>query len=449
MRIASWLLLIVSFLCGLVSAFIVAYYAFDAKPIQVVDRGPTVKILVAQREIPIGAEIAAEHISFEDVPISEIPTQVLTNFMQAYKRRPAYPIPVGCPICEDLLIARDDSEADTVQFLPAGSQVVSLEVDQLSLGDTISEIDIPLSNILSVGDRIDIRVVPGDEPKGEYIDRKNQVLRAFASKKDRLGEIVLENVGIYGLVAKHAESAGKQIQTLSLLLEKGQAEKLTAAARDGKLRVVPRRLQEENRDETASRSVPNEAKEELLTKKEIEKPATTSEKRIRLIDTAVKTPAETVATPVREMLASQAASPAAERNETASASFKPVISAENKIDSNRFGNGAHVSFVAPKLQKEQKEIQKVDDNRNSNVVKTEPFVPSNAEQPAPFRKRPGKILEVGLSYSDLPESEEESEYFQAPSGYSPFSTRSRVVDEPEELEELPQPLPLRSRPVRR
>lgn len=459
MRIGSWLLLIVSFLCGLVSAFIVAYFTFDAKPIQVVDKGPTVKILVAQKEIPIGAEIAAEHISFEDVPISEIPAKALTNFMQAYKRRPAYPIPVGCPICEDLLIVQEKDASDSVRFLPAGSQVVSLEVEQFGLGDTFSEIDIPLSKFLSVGDKIDIRVIPGDAPKGEYIERKNQVLRAFASKKEQWGELVLENVGIYNLVSKQIQSGGKQIQTLSLLLERGQAEKLTAAARDGKLRVIPRRDRQtdpddtnETTDNTMARNVSDETKEDLHAKKDAELSASplSPEKRVRLIDSATQPSESTtemiVKMPIREMTVTQPVSPV-NPNETASTSFRPVISAENKADAQHFHSGAHVSFVTPNLQKERKETEKIADNRMSPSPEAELFVPSNEGQATPFRKRPTKVLEVGLSYSDGP-NQEESEFSRTPS-YSPFNTQSRIVDIPEEeLEDLPQPLPLRSRPVR-
>ncbi len=132
---------------------------------------------------------------------------------------------------------------DTTKYLPAGSQVVSLEVEQLRFGENISEMEIPISDVVSVGDRIDIRAIPRRSEQGEYIERKNQVLRAFASKSgsETDGELVLENIGIHDISSKGAEAGGKQIQTLSLLLENGQADKLTAAARDSRLRIVVHR----------------------------------------------------------------------------------------------------------------------------------------------------------------------------------------------------------------
>lgn len=469
MRVLSWLLLLVSFSMGLISAFVVAYYTFDAKPIEIEDRGPTVKILVAQKEIPMGAEIIAEDIVFENVPIAEIPSKSLTNFMQVYRRRPAYPIPVGCPICEDLLVPEENVSGKAVKYLPAGSQIVSLEVEQFRMGDTVSELEIPISNILSEGETVDIRVVPRLDVKGEYIARKNQVLRAFASKNESSGKLVLENIPIHKLTGKGAESKGKQIQTLSLLLEKGDADKLTEAARDGKLRVLLHRQQGE---------ATVEKQKEEKSREVVQAPAVTENETEAVAEELLAEPTPEVRPePVRE-----------ERNEETFAVEKPVrlldsqtaVMEEFRVDSfdaddlqastadpisvrsmvateqteevrfetkGPIRDGAHVSFVTPQLKSPVRNDPHVVAAASSLTIK-ENRETVEIKENVSFRNRaPNRIVEVGLAYEKvgaLPVEPLSASSFK--SGYSPFNTGSRQLEveaEEEETETLSQPLPLR------
>ncbi len=245
MRIFSSLLLVVSFALGIVSAFVVAYYTFDAKPAEVVDRGPTVKILVAKKEIPVGLEIRAEDIRFTDVPVAEIPKEAITNFMQVYRRRTAYSIPVGCPICEDLLMPKAVTDAGENRFLPAGTQIVTLEIGSVRQGDVLSEPNIPIAHILQPGKKIDIHVVPENEPQGELIEKKLAVINSVAEKnpKAEAGEIVLENIEVHQVhgQAGAKNSTGRQLQAFSMILDDSASLRLAEAAKTGRLRVSLRK----------------------------------------------------------------------------------------------------------------------------------------------------------------------------------------------------------------
>ncbi|MDR2439152.1 MAG: hypothetical protein LBE12_07275 [Planctomycetaceae bacterium] len=244
MRTVSWLFLILSFALGIGCAFIVRHYFFEAKSVPIIEQQPSIKILVAKQTIPQGAEITAEALMFVEVPITELPTAAITCFDQVYHRRSAYPISVGCPICEDLLIPYQEKEKETERFIPAGMQIVSLEIEQVLLNGNIVDPSIMITNHLSLDQRIDIRLFPKEISQGELIERKNQLLKTFMPKNELVekGELLLENIEIFQI--QNQLSSGKkqrQIPTLTLVLEKEYVAHLIAAARRGRLRVIPHR----------------------------------------------------------------------------------------------------------------------------------------------------------------------------------------------------------------
>jgi Flp pilus assembly protein CpaB len=252
MRTVSWLFLILSFALGIGCAFIVRYYMFEAKPVQVAARQPVIKILVAKQTIPQGAEITAEAITFVEVPITELPTAAITNFSQVYRRRSAYPISTGCPICEDLLQPYQEKNSETEKYVPAGMQIVSLEIDQILLNDKVVEPSLPITDRLFPERRIDIRIFPREKSQGEFSERKNQLLKTYMLKNEvsEMGELLLENIEIHQIQRQFSSNnKQQQIQVLTLVLEKDEAAQLTSAARKGRLRIVPHR--QPNQTETS------------------------------------------------------------------------------------------------------------------------------------------------------------------------------------------------------
>ncbi len=262
MRVGGLLFLVVVFAVGIVSAFTVAYFTLDAKPKVVVNRGPTVKILVAKSEIAVGEEITAKSVTYQDVSIKEIPDGAVLSYTQVARRRSAFAIPVGCPICDDLLIPQATESNQTVRFIPAGSQVVVMEIEQVRLNKQTPSAPIAVSQVLSTDDLVDIRVVPRQESKGELIDLKKSVLKANASKeelqKNETGELVLENVPVRDVQSSGVTNQGKLYQTVSFLLENDQATILNRAAREGNLRIS---LHAELTDKTTSQETPKETEE--------------------------------------------------------------------------------------------------------------------------------------------------------------------------------------------
>jgi len=237
MRLTLWLILILAFSVGMCCAFTVRYLYFDAKPVVAKTSEPTMKILVAKRTIPSGVEITADFVVFQDVAVSEVPLGSLTSFAQVYRRQPAYPIPTGCPICEDLLVSPGEPTVQAA-FLPLGSQIVALDVIHVRQGNKVFLPPQNLSTLLATDQRIDVRVVPRNEVQGKLAEKKNEVLRTFATQDFKeSGELLLENVPIHR-VQEQSNSGQTGSSKVLLVLDKNEETKLMAAAKRGQLRIL-------------------------------------------------------------------------------------------------------------------------------------------------------------------------------------------------------------------
>ncbi|MGL4594783.1 MAG: Flp pilus assembly protein CpaB, partial [Thermoguttaceae bacterium] len=254
MRVGFWILLMISFAFGLCCAFAVRFALDELPSSQIAVSSPTVRILVAKRAIALGTEIMAEDVAFETISVLEVPNESIADFQDVYKRRSAYSIPAGYPVCADMLIPEigDDNQA---KFIPVGTQIVALEVEHIQVGDAISEIEISLADLLKKGSCIDIYSVPQQNTKGELVEKRNLLLRSFQPKYQgstlTAGELVLQKIQIHRVVCgNEVNSSGVKKQTLSLLLDTIQAEQLNSAAKRGCLQVVLHPI--ENDSEIAS-----------------------------------------------------------------------------------------------------------------------------------------------------------------------------------------------------
>jgi hypothetical protein len=271
-------ILFFAFVVGWISAKFIGQYAFVADNTSYVkiDNSPRTKILAAKIPIPAGQEILAEHISFVDVPIAELPARSITNFNAVYRRRPAFPIPKNCPICEDLLITKDNEHnpENSVKFIPAGYAIISFDIEwlnkrtnlnannqldhnQLDRNNQIGSLFVTKNNesennesgqILKKGNRVDIRVITRRIPKGNLATIKEQVLQTYADKFyiDSVSELVLENVQIHNFTSYGRDAVGNSLQKVSFLLEESKIEQLANAAKKGRLRIVAKQTEKSN-----------------------------------------------------------------------------------------------------------------------------------------------------------------------------------------------------------
>ena len=246
MRLSLWLILILAFSVGMGCALALRDLYFNAQPVTAQTPEPLTRILVAKRTIPSGVEITADFVVLQEVAVSEVPLGSIARFSQVYRRQSAYPIPTGCPVCEDLLLPKEETAPESA-FIPIGSQFVTLDVARIWQGNRIFVPTQPLSTLLGADQRVDIRIVPRDETQGRLADIKNEVLRTFAAPDFKnSGELVLENVPIHRVQRQFAaQSAGSIRDSIMLMLDRSEAARLTAAAKKGQIRLLVR-LDEES-----------------------------------------------------------------------------------------------------------------------------------------------------------------------------------------------------------
>ena len=240
MRLRLWFILVLAFSVGMGCAFAFRFFYFDAAPVARQTVEPKTKILVAKRMIPSGVEITADLVIFQEVCLSEVPIGTLSTFAGVYRRQPAYPIPAGCPICEDLLLPPVELQSQTA-FVPTGSQLVTLDVTRIRQGGKFASPKDSLSALLGSEQRVDIRIVPS-EAQGRLAEKKNAVLQMFAPQDFKnSGELLLENVPIHQIQRQLvADSVGMSRDSLMLMLDTNDAMKLSAAAKRGQIRVLVR-----------------------------------------------------------------------------------------------------------------------------------------------------------------------------------------------------------------
>jgi len=403
MRIGRLLLLLFAFAVGIAGAFAVAYFTFDAKPAAVVDKGPAIKILVAKLPIAVGEEISAEAVVFQDVPVCELPDGAITSFFRAYRRRPAYPISPGCPICEDLLIPKTVDSEETVKYIPAGSQIVVLEVEQVRLSRDSGDARLPITQVLSTEDSVDIRVVSRQDSQGEMIERKNNILRIYApeksEQKEEIGELILENIPLHDVRSSGQAIEGKQYQTVSLLLENDEVEKLYQAVRDGRLRIA---LHTEPEPEP------------------IEEPKPESLQAVTESEPTVEAQPVVKALPMVEPEPEFHPEPKTVRLIAAPIEEQPFVAVEVSVanEETKTPISPTISFASPKV---------------STSIKNEPLIV--AKSPVVEKTAP-KSAVVGFAYAveDRPSHD-----------YSPFDVKTRSIEPDTEEPTVPKPLPARHR----
>ena len=245
MRLSLWIGLFCAFSVGMGCALVLRAVFFEAEPVVFQEPEPTTQILVATRTIPSGVEINGSFVAFQDVAISEVPAGAFDNFNHAFRRQPAFPIPAGCPICEELLVPLSESYTQGA-FVPPGRQFVALDVAGIRYGHRVLPLTETLETVLDPDQRndirVDIRFVPRNETPGRLAEIRNQVLQTFGSYDARnSGEIILENVPIHRIQRRpFVDHTGTSADSLELLLDRDDAAKLAAAARMGEIRVTTR-----------------------------------------------------------------------------------------------------------------------------------------------------------------------------------------------------------------
>lgn len=220
MRFTSYLLLLVSFACGIAGSFLVAYTFFWRKPNFTVPP-QTIPIIVARTDIAAGVELTASLVAFERVAVDEIPERAVARFSDIVNQRTLYPIAQGYPICRDMIAARRSEANQTAPgFVPIGFRVVPVEVSQPKATPP-----------LAVDGRVNL-MVDQSENASRFVMMRKETLGDRTTMKQVLSGVMVHSV------SEVAATDDTQHHIVSLLLTPEQYEALLAASQEGKLRIA-------------------------------------------------------------------------------------------------------------------------------------------------------------------------------------------------------------------
>jgi pilus assembly protein CpaB len=218
MRNRSLILLAVAITCGLIASVGITRALSKRTHSAEGNTVPTVPIVVAAADIPVGSVITAEMIRTEPWPRPKIPLGAQTNPEEVVGRRPKTRIYANTPILENQLLARGDRAVDPTEHIPPGYRVVSVQVDEV----------IGAGRLIRPGDRVDLLVFIQRNPQRgipETITRTVlQDVRVFA---------VGDQFDLEDVENKRSIAA----RSVSLLVTPRQAEMLMLATELGSIRL--------------------------------------------------------------------------------------------------------------------------------------------------------------------------------------------------------------------
>lgn len=227
---ARIIILVVALIAGIGAAMLVRRPAQAPAPVARVEAAPTVPVLVAAAEIPVGNTVRAEDLRWLDWPLAGVPAGVLRKDevpgaeQELIGQVARYAILGSEPIRREKLI-RTDGTGFLSAVLPAGKRAIAISTDRRGASTA--------GGFILPNDRVD--VVRTDK-QGE----RNGV-ESFAS------ETILHNVRVLAIGQNVQERDGEKVvtgETATLELDPRQVEIVTEAQKAATLSLALRSLKD-------------------------------------------------------------------------------------------------------------------------------------------------------------------------------------------------------------
>lgn len=236
MRTKSIVLLLLALGCGLVASIGISQIIEQNKQ----GGGPqeeTEAILVAMKAIVGQDQLKAENVKLEQWPKKLIPKGALTRLDQIEGRRAKFSMAPGEPIMENKLVGDEDRRA-TVD-VPPGYRLVAVPADAVNA----------VGHLIQPGDRVDILVYLKNNFRG--------------GAQDAGAVTFLQDIKVFAVNDQWRPSEEKgsdpiAVKNVTLLVTPEQAEKVTLATELGKLKLVLRSPDDNQRAELVHGTTPTD-----------------------------------------------------------------------------------------------------------------------------------------------------------------------------------------------
>ncbi|KRE00520.1 Flp pilus assembly protein CpaB [Bosea sp. Root670] len=228
---ARIIILVVALLAGLGAALLVQSPKAPA-PVAKIQPAPTVPVLVAAAEIPVGNTVTANDLRWLDWPLASVPAGVIRKDEAPEAEKEIigqvsrYATLGAEPIRREKLI-KTDGTGFLSAVLPAGMRAVAISTDSRG-ANTAGGFILP-------NDRVDVISTERGEAAGGQ--------ESYAS------EVILRNIRVLAIGQNVQERNGEKVvvgETATLQVEPGQVESLVQAQKTGTLSLALRSLKDAN-----------------------------------------------------------------------------------------------------------------------------------------------------------------------------------------------------------
>jgi pilus assembly protein CpaB len=227
---ARIIILVVALVAGLGAALLVARPSKAPAPVATIEAAPTVPVLVAASDIPVGNTVSAADLRWLDWPLASVPTGIIrkdeapdaeTEITGQVAR---FAILGAEPIRREKLI-RTDGTGFLSAVLPSGMRAVAISTD--SRGASTA------GGFILPNDRVDVISTWRNESGG--------------SGESHVSETILRNIRVLAIGQNVQERNGEKVvvgETATLEIEPAQVELLVQAQKMGTLSLALRSLKD-------------------------------------------------------------------------------------------------------------------------------------------------------------------------------------------------------------
>lgn len=222
---ARIIILAVALVAGLGAALLVQSPKAPA-PVAKIEKAPTVPVLVAATDIPVGNTVTATDLRWLDWPVASVPTGIIRKDeapeaeQEIIGQVARYAVLGAEPIRREKLI-KTDGTGFLSAVLPAGMRAVAISTDSRG-ANTAGGFILP-------NDRVDVISTSRGESEGHS------------------SEVILRNIRVLAIGQNVQERNGEKVvvgETATLEIEPGQVEGLVQAQKSGTLSLALRSLKD-------------------------------------------------------------------------------------------------------------------------------------------------------------------------------------------------------------
>ncbi len=223
----GFLVLLIALVSGLfASAAVMKYMKNQRQALTSETATTTAKIIVAQKEIPVGTTIRSEHISLVERPKKNLPESGFAETKLVIDRMVKSTIYNGEIVLNERLV-EPGAPGGLPALIPEGMRAVTLRVD-----DTIS--------------------VGGFVQPGYHVDIVTTI-DFHGVNEETVSKVILQNIRVVATgqeIERKEDKKSKVVPTVTVLVDLEQAERLVLAANAGTIRLVLRNHRDESEKPT-------------------------------------------------------------------------------------------------------------------------------------------------------------------------------------------------------